>query len=309
MTNGSHLTDGEASAAGEETVTGANLDVIIVTAAGSLALLETCLSSLSRASATLPPLSIAVVDNASQDGLVEAVRGRHPTVTVHALPKNRGFAAAVNHGIVRTSGEYVLLLNPDTEVPPGAIDKLVHLLERTPDAGLTGPRLVDRRGRPDHNAKRTFPAPTAALRHFLGLKTSDGTSGYTRTDVDEFARSRVDAISGSCMLARRAAIEEVGPLDEGYWMYGEDLDWCRRFGSKGWQIFYAGDATVLHVKHGISGDLRSLRLTWAFHRAMGRFYRRFEAGRSPALDAAVYVGILTKFVISVGHGYVRRLGH
>jgi N-acetylglucosaminyl-diphospho-decaprenol L-rhamnosyltransferase len=292
---------------GEPLSAHATLDVIIATATGSLDLLEACLSSLQDASSTLPPLSVTVVDNASRDGLVETVRARYPSIAVHALSQNRGFAAAVNFGITHTSGGYVLLLNPDTEVPRGAIDRLVSVLDRVPDAGLVGPRLVDRSGRPDHNAKRTFPTPAAALRHFLGLKPRKGVSGYALADVDEFEQARVDAISGSCMLARRHAIERVGLLDEGYWMYGEDLDWCRRFGSHGWRVFYAGDATVLHVKHGVSGEHPSLRLNWAFHRAMGRFYRRFESGRYPTLDVVVYVGILTKFVMSVGRAWLRRL--
>lgn len=278
------------------------MDVLIVTATGSAELLEACLRSLQTTGTDLP-LGVTVVDNASADGLVDAVRSRHPHVTVHALATNGGFAAGVNHGLRATSGDLVLLLNPDTEVLPGAIDKLADVLAADPRAGLAGPRLVDPGGRPDHNAKRSFPTPSAALRHFLGR----GGSGYAATDVPEDARATVDALSGSCMLARRSAIEEVGLLDPGYWMYGEDLDWCRRFQQVGWRSIYVGDATIVHVKHGVSGQRRGPRLNWAFHRAMGRFYRKFESGRRPWLDVLVYAGILAKYLASEATGRCRRL--
>lgn len=111
-----------------------------------------------------------------------------------------------------TSGEFVLLLNPDTEVVPGAIETLLEVLRNQPCSGMAGPPLVDPRGRPDDNAKRTFPTPSAAIRHFLGR----GRSGYAATEVPETARSPVDALSGSCMLVCREAIEQVGLLDEDY---------------------------------------------------------------------------------------------
>lgn len=286
------------------------VDVIIVTAAGSVELLAACLSSLERAAPTRAETAVTVVDNASRDGLVEAIRARRPEVTVRELDTNSGFAAAVNVGIVTTTGEYVLLLNPDTEVPAGALDRLLGALIDQPAAAMAGPRLVDGQGRPDHNSKRTFPTPTAALRHFLGLGTrpGGGAGAYALSDVDEFAQARVDALSGSCMLVRRAAIEQVGLLDEGYWMYGEDLDWCRRFRAWGWHVLYVGAASIVHHKHGVSGRRLPLRLNWSFHRAMGRFYRKFDGGRRPAVDLVVYAGILAKFAVSAAVGLLRRVG-
>jgi GT2 family glycosyltransferase len=173
---------------------------------------------------------------------------------------------------------------------------------------VVGPRLIGVDGYPDHNAKRTFPTVVAALAHFLPSVTRwlGKRASYHRTDIAEFGAGSVDAVSGSCMLVRRAAIRDVGLMDEGYWMYGEDLDWCRRFGAAGWRVRYQGSACVVHVKHGVTGRHRTLRTNWAFHRAMGRFYRRFEAGRKPWLDVAVFAAILIRFGLSASRSALAR---
>ena len=106
---------------------------------------------------------------------------------------------------------------------------------------------------------------------------------------------------------RRRRRHGAAALLKGIWMYGEDLDWCRRFGARGWYVLYVGDASVLHVKHGVSGRVPSLRLTWSFHRAMGRFYRKFDSGHHPGLDLLVYAGILTKFLAAAVSARLRRL--
>jgi N-acetylglucosaminyl-diphospho-decaprenol L-rhamnosyltransferase len=283
-----------------------SIDVVIVTAKGSRELLDGCLRSLADCRPDSAQLAIHVVDNASRDGVVEAVRLGHPAVEIEELTDNRGFAYGCNIAIRRSQAPYVLLLNPDTEVQAGAIDRLLEALEGNPRSAVIGPRLVGLDGSPDHNAKRSFPTPAAALAHFAGGRFGSSRGGYGRDDIPELGAGRVDAVSGSCMLVRRAAIREIGLLDEGYWMYGEDLDWCRRFGQHGWEVRYEGSATVLHVKHGVTGRHRGLRTNWAFHRSMGRFYRRFDAGENPVLDAAVYTGILVKFAISAANSAIAR---
>jgi N-acetylglucosaminyl-diphospho-decaprenol L-rhamnosyltransferase len=287
------------------------IDVVIVTARGSWELLHACLCSLETNGPERGPLAIHVVDNASGDGTVEAVSRRHREVAVEALSSNRGFAHACNRAISRGAAPFVMLLNPDTLVGPGVLDRLLETLELHPRAAACGPRLIGTDGAPDHNAKRSFPTVRAAVAHFVvgaGGGGATGPTGYARTDINEFGSGAVDAISGSCMLVRRSAVDDVGLLDEGYWMYGEDLDWCRRFGQRGWEVRYLGAVTVLHVKHGTTGRHRTLRLNWAFHRAMGRFYRRFDAGANPAIDVAVYTGVLLRFAVSaVGSTLLRNL--
>ncbi len=280
------------------------IDVVIVTAKGSWTLVHDCLLSLQAHPPRRAVFSICIVDNASRDGIVEAVRREHPRVTIEELAENRGFAYGCNVGIRRSTGPYVLLLNPDTIIREGAVDLLLDVLDHHSRAAVVGPRLVGPDGSVDHNAKRSFPTPAGALAHFAGWSSG----GYARADITEAGAGPVDAVSGSCMLVRRAAIAEVGLLDEGYWMYGEDLDWCRRFGQAGWEVRYEGSATILHVKHGVTGRHRSLRTNWAFHRAMGRFYRRFDAGDRPLLDIAVFAAVLAKFTISALRSAVARSG-
>ncbi|MGO9793786.1 MAG: glycosyltransferase family 2 protein [Solirubrobacteraceae bacterium] len=285
------------------------IDVVIVTARGSWELLNECLRSLRDNPPQAGPISVHVVDNASRDGTVDSVRRLYQEVTIEELADNRGFAHACNVAIRRTRGPFVLLLNPDTVIYPEALDRLLEALNRYPRAGIAGPRLIGTDGVADHNAKRSFPTPAAALAHFIGVCSPPGSAagaGYGRTDIDEFGAGAVDAVSGSCMLVRRSAIAQVGLMDEGYWMYGEDLDWCRRFGQSGWQVRYEGSATILHVKHGVTGRHRTLRTNWAFHRSMGRFYRRFDAGRNLWLDGAVYAGVLAKFALSVSRSRMMR---
>jgi GT2 family glycosyltransferase len=119
----------------------------------------------------------------------------------------------------------------------------------------------------------------------------------------------VDAVNGAFMLVRREAMEQVGLFDEGYWLYMEDLDWCRRFHDRGWRVVYDGRVTAIHVKGGTAGSRRRLKQNVAFHRGMGRFYRKFQAGENPLLDVAVYAGVLAKLAVSVAANAVaRRVG-
>jgi GT2 family glycosyltransferase len=285
-----------------------SIDIVIVTARGSRKLLERCLDSLQAHPCGTASTTVHVIDNASRDGTVGWIRRARPDVSVFEQAENMGFAAACNTGIRMTAGPFVLLLNPDTLVCPGALDRLLDALHANPGAAVVGPRLIGVDGYPDHNAKRTFPTAAAALAHFLPSINGwlGAPAGYHRIDIAELGAGSVDAVSGSCMLVRRRAIVDVGLMDEGYWMYGEDLDWCRRFGAAGWRVRYQGSACVVHVKHGVTGRHRTLRTNWAFHRAMGRFYRRFEAGRRPWLDVAVFAGILVRFGLSASHSALAR---
>ena len=285
------------------------LDVVIV-AYRSEALLRNCLRSLERHAPTRARLAIHVVDNFSDDGTAEMVRRDFPGVHLEALSANRGFSYANNIVLRASRAPFVLLLNPDTEVTEGAIDRCLTRLEEG-GTGMVGPRLVLPDGTFDHAAKRSFPTPAAALAHFAGVgrrrNAPPSLAGYRAPDVPEDGVGEVDAVNGAFMLVRRQALVDVGLLDEGYWLYMEDLDWCRRFHERGWRVIYDGTATVIHVKGASSPGSRRLRQNWAFHRGMGRFYRRYEAGRRPELDLAVYTGIVVKFALSAAVGSLRRV--
>ncbi len=276
------------------------LDVVVV-AYRSRELVRRCLESLADHAPATAAMQVHVVDNASGDGTAELVAERFPDVRLHPLAANTGFSMANNVVLRQSRAPFVLLLNPDTEATAGALDHMLALMAERPDVGMSGCRLVRPDGSFDHAAKRAFPTPLGALAHFAGKG-----SQYRATDVGEHDVGEVDAVNGAFMLVRREALEQVGLLDEGYWLYMEDLDWCRRFWDRGWKVLYDGTATFVHVKGGTAGAHRALRQNVAFHRGMGRFYRRYEAGRRPLLDAAVYAGIGAKLAVSATRGALAR---
>ena len=278
------------------------LEVIVVSyRCGNL--LRNCLEALRQHPASCP-MRTTVVDSGSGDGTAEMVEEEFEEVRLIRCEHNIGFAAANNLVLRETPAPFVLLLNPDTEVRAGALDICLERLAENPRIGMVGARLELANGQLDHACKRSFPTPLSALGHFSGLgrhSQAAGLAQYRTPGLPDDEPGRVDAINGAFMLVRMAAVREVGELDEGYWLYMEDLDWCYRFWKCGWRVFYEPRAAVLHVKGGSSGSRRGLRQEIAFHRGMGRFYRKFYASeRNPALNIAVYAGIGAKLALSLG---------
>ena len=190
-----------------------------------------------------------VVDNASPDGSADAVRQAFPQVTLIANGENRGFAAASNQGIAASAGRHVVLLNPDTEVLDDALAQLVHFLDEHPKAGACGPSLVYADGAFQHNAFR-FPGLAQTFLDFFPLHWRVMESRLNgRYPRRLYVRGRpfpIDHPLGACLLVRRAAIDQVGPLDEGYFMYSEEIDWCRRSKRAGWGVYCVPGARVIH---------------------------------------------------------------
>jgi hypothetical protein len=266
------------------------------------ALLRECLASI-RANPPSVGHRTTVVDNASGDGTAEMIRAEFPEARLIELDRNRGFSFSNNLVLRETEAAYALLLNPDTIVRPGAIDACLERIGSDPAIGMVGCKLVQPNGELDHACKRSFPTPLSALAQFSGIgrqSSSGSLSQYRATHLGDDEPGEVDAVNGAFMLVRAEAVRQVGLLDEGYWLYMEDLDWCARFWRAGWKVFYEPAGTVVHVKGGSSGARRAVRQEVAFHRGMGRFYRRFDAPRSnPALNAVVYGGIGAKLLLSL----------
>jgi len=284
---------------------GCLLDVVIV-AYRSVELLRSCLRALSREQSRTGH-GLLVVDNASDDGTADMVVTEFPDIELVACERNLGFAAATNLGIRAGSAPYVLALNPDTEVTPGALDRLLELMEARPEIGICGPRLERPDGSFDHAARRSFPTIASSLGHFTGIggrRDSGRLADYRAPDVEA---GPVDAVNGAFMLMRRAALEEAGLFDEGFWMYMEDLDLCYRFAEAGWLTWYEPSVTVIHHKGGSAGPVRSPRLDYAFHYGMYRFYRKHYASRrSGVVNGAVYGGIALKLAGSLARGMMLR---
>ncbi|HEX7058253.1 MAG TPA: glycosyltransferase family 2 protein [Solirubrobacterales bacterium] len=279
----------------------ADLEVVIVSH-DAKELLRRCLRSLERHPAS-GAMRVTVVDSGSRDGAPEMVEREFPQVRL-LREANIGFSAANNLALRESEAEAVLLLNPDTEVYEGTLEATLARLHADERIGMVGCKLVTESGELDHACKRSFPTPLGALAHFTGIGRADGASPafsqYRATHLDDDEPGEVDAVNGAFMLCRAEAIREVGLLDEGYWLYMEDLDWCRRFWNAGWKVFYEPAGVALHVKGGSSGARRAPRQEIAFHRGMGRFYRRHDApAHNPLLNAAVYAGIGAKLATSL----------
>lgn len=285
-----------------------DLEVIVVSH-GAEGLLRRCLRSL-LAHPAEGEMLVTVVDSGSPDSTPDMVEREFPDVRL-IRRGNIGFSAANNLALRESAADAVLLLNPDTEVYEGTLDTALARLRSDPRIGMVGVKLLTETGELDHACKRSFPTPVSALAHFTGIGRGKDApaalSQYRATDLGDDESGEVDAVNGAFMLCRAEAVCKVGLLDEGYWLYMEDLDWCHRFWDAGWKVFYEPAGTALHVKGGSSGSRRAFRQEIAFHRGMARFYRRFDApGHSPLVNAAVYAGIGAKLATSLTITTLRR---
>jgi N-acetylglucosaminyl-diphospho-decaprenol L-rhamnosyltransferase len=277
------------------------LEVVIVSH-GAEGLLRRCLRSLEKHPIAGGEMRVTVVDSGSPDGTPDMVEAEFPRVRL-VRRGNVGFSAANNLVLRESQASAVLLLNPDTEVYAGTLDAALARLRSEERIGMVGVKLVTESGELDHACKRSFPTPLSALAHFTGL----GGEQYRAAHLGDDEAGEVDAVNGAFMLCRAEAIREVGLLDEGYWLYMEDLDWCHRFWDAGWKVFYEPAGVALHVKGGSSPRRRAPRQEIAFHRGMGRFYRRFDAPEhSPPANAAVYAGIGAKLAVSLARTALHR---
>jgi GT2 family glycosyltransferase len=284
------------------TATNSSLSILIVNYETRREL-EDCLASIERERDTLP-LEVIVIDNASTDGTMTAMQRRFPWVRLVGNSENVGFARAVNQAMALAHGDNFLLLNPDTVIPNGALGAALQRFGEAPEIGMLGCKLVRPDGTFDHACKRGFPTISTALYYFLGLSRllprSARFAHYTAGPLDPDQTGLVDAVNGAFMLVRRKAVEDVGQMDERFWLYAEDLDWCRRFWERGWKILYWPEAEVIHIKGASAGDHRSPKLNYAFHRSIWLFYEKYHAPKHGRLTSMlVYAGIWAKYSFSV----------
>jgi GT2 family glycosyltransferase len=261
--------------------------------------LRACLDSLGRPSEA----EVVVVDNASTDGSADMVAGEFPWVTLIRAPRNGGYAYGNNLALRRCASELVLLLNPDTRLPPRALDVLVQKLRDHPEAGIVGPKLLRPDGSMHLACRRSFPTPPIAFYRLSGLSRlfprSRRFGQYNLTYADPDQAMEVDAVCGACLLIRRAVIDRIGLLDERFFMYGEDLDWCLRARQAGWAVRYEPDVVVRH-QHGAASRKRALRTTFHFFRAMDLFYRKHYVRRyHPLVTGMVRTGIYAALALAM----------
>jgi N-acetylglucosaminyl-diphospho-decaprenol L-rhamnosyltransferase len=278
---------------------GQDLDLLVVILNYNTSdLLRNCLLSLREQRGL--KFKTCVVDNASPDASADMVAAEFPEVTLIRNPHNNGYSAGNNLGL-RAFGfpeagqaRHAMLLNPDTVVPPGALAGLVSFIDAHDDVGIVGPRLLLADGTLDKACRRSFPTPAVSFFRLSKLGVlfpkSRLFNSYNMGYLDERLQTDVDAVVGACIVLRGAALQKCGLLDEQFFMYGEDLDWCLRIKQAGWRVVYVPDVIVHHIKRAASR--LSTKANYEFQRAMWLFYKKhYQPGTSKPVDWLVRLGL------------------
>jgi GT2 family glycosyltransferase len=243
-----------------------------------------------KASLAAGARKVLVVDNASDDGSIEKLESAvtSPDLVIIRNTKNLGFSAACNIGLQSSTAGTVLFLNPDAVLGEQALSRMVEALYGTSDAGMVGGLLCNLDGTEQAGGRRAFPTPSRAFIRafklsFLAKKVPNFVSDFNLYGEPLPAgNTKVEAISGACMLVKREAMCDVGTWDEDYFLHCEDLDLCMRFKQKGWSILFVPNAPIIHSK-GVSSQSRPIFVEWHKHRGMLRFYAKFFRKQYPNL--------------------------
>lgn len=280
---------------------GEDIDLSVIIVSWNVRIfLAKCLESLKGERKTLR-IQVVVIDNGSRDGTVEHIPAAHPDIEFIAAGENLGFARANNLGLERARGRYVLLLNPDTEVEPGSLSGLVTYLDRHPEVGAAGVQLLNTDGSLQPSCLR-FPTPGVTIMNALGLRVLfprlTAFRKYLMADWDHSEERNVDQLMGAFIMVRSEIVEAVGPLDERFWMYYEEVDWCRRIRQAGWRIRYVpAFRTTHHLSQSARLQAAPRRQSMAL-RSAGRYFRK-HAGFPSALfvSLAVWIGIAGRWLL------------
>jgi GT2 family glycosyltransferase len=236
---------------------------------------EECLTSLETLNKDVS-IEIIVVDNASTDGTVGLIRNRFPCVRLVESEKNLGFARANNLGIALTRGKYICLMNPDVKVPADCLSKMYQYMEKEAAIGLLGPKMLG----PDGDTRRSGMRFPTLWNCFLRATAMDSLSmgtglfgGFLMSDFEFDTTRDIDVLNGWFWLARRAAVDEVGLLDERFFMYGEDIDWCKRFHNAGWRVVFYPEAEAVHYG-GASSSNAPVRFYLEMQRANLQYWKK-----------------------------------
>lgn len=264
-------------------------------------LLKACIESIYRETNGIP-FDIWVVDNNSHDDSIQMIKNYFPKVNLIENKKNIGFSKANNMVISRSKSDYVLLLNPDTFVLQDAIEKMVRFMDRNPEVGISGCKVLNKDGMLQLACRRSIPSPRVAFYRLTGLSklfsNSKTMAKYNLTYLDPDEPHEVDAVSGAFLMIRRKVVDSIGALDERFFMYGEELDFCLRAKKTGWKVMYYPGAEIIHYK-GESTKSNSRKATLEFYRAMYLFHKKHFAKKySPITNFIIYTGIFLKAICS-----------
>ncbi len=249
---------------------------IIIVSWNVCELLEACLKAIFQANYSFP-IEVVVVDSGSQDGSQLMVKENFPDVKIIARSDNVGFPKGNNIGISQSTGRHVLLLNPDTEIVANAPVALSRYLDDNPDVGVVAAQLLNPDGTVQ-SSRRRFPTMSTGIFESTWLQPIAPASvlrNYYFEDAPANAVLDVDWVVGACLMVRRSIIEDVGLLDEDYFMYSEELDWCRRIKSAGWRVVYLPSAQIFH-HIGKSSEQAVVERHINYQRAKLRYFRKYR---------------------------------
>lgn len=258
---------------------------IVIVSYNVCALLETCLDSLYLQSSTIL-FEVIVVENASSDASREMISRCFPRVHLIISPKNVGFASANNLAIPQTRARYILLLNPDTIVLPDALDELVRFLDQNPQAGAAGSQLLN----PDNSLQEScyrFPTLVREAWRLLHLDSLYPFGIYTMQKWSASLPQQVDVIQGASLALRKTALEQIGVLDESFFMYSEEVDLCFRLHRAGWKLFYVPSSRVTHYG-GQSSRQTAGKMFLQLYQSKIHYFRKHQG----KLAAMIYKGVL-----------------
>lgn len=288
-------------------MTATALSIIIVNYNGS-SIVRECLDRLWPE--LQPGWQVLLVDNASRDGSADGLESAYPGLAVVRNAANLGFARANNQAMRIATGQYLLLLNPDVTLECGAVATALAYMDAHDDVGFLGPKILLADGRPDPAAHRSFKTPETYLFKMTGLSRlfprHPRFGRYYLSHLGDDRITDVDSIVGAFMLVRRSVIDAIGLLDERFFMYCEDEDWCWRAKQAGTRVVYH-PGVVVHHRKGSSARTVPLRMTYHWHRSLFLYHRKNIAPRYSRLtNAGIYAGIAASFAARSGVIALRR---
>jgi len=263
--------------------------------------LRRCLESLYAEPKPQVDYAVWVVDNASDDGSAGMVAAEFPQVQLIVNTDNAGFSKANNQAIAQTDSRYVFLLNSDAFIHPGALDQLVAYADAHPQAGIIGPKVLNSDGSLQFSCRR-FPSLGAGFfrNTYLGrlFPHNKFARDYLMVGFDHAHDRTVDWVSGCAMLIRRSLLDKIGALDERFYMYCEDVDFCQRAWEAGWEVIYTPQAVVIHAI-GRSSDKNADKMIIEFHRSWYEYDRKRRPKASSLRRAAVYSGLWLRAAVRI----------
>lgn len=271
--------------------------------------LEQCLQSVEIALKNVEG-EVWVVDNSSVDGSVEMVREKFPEVNLIASKENLGFSKGNNLAVSKSSGEYVLLLNPDTLVEEDTFEKVIAFMDNHPEAGGLGVKMVDGKGKFLPESKRSLPTPTVAFYKIFGLSSlfpkSKKFGKYHCGHLDKDSNHEIEILSGAFMLMRKEALDKVGLLDEDFFMYGEDIDLSYRLIKGGYKNYYFADTRIIHYK-GESTKKSSVNYVFVFYNAMIIFAKKhFSQKNASTFSFLIKIAIYFRAGLAIFNRFLQK---